>query len=194
MSMRELGWQVAGADTSEAAVTACREQGLDVKVGTFPMPSLPDAGFDVVTLRHSLEHVPNPRAVVAEAYRILRPARQIVITVPLCDGLESRWFGEDWFDLDLPRHLNHFTRETLARLLRELGFVDVRVRGERRWRVWRRSFARRFESRGRTLDKWAAQSKILARLLEFLSIIVGRPNIGIFTARKPSGSASSGAI
>jgi 2-polyprenyl-3-methyl-5-hydroxy-6-metoxy-1,4-benzoquinol methylase len=91
---------------------------------------LPSGKFDVVTFWDSLEHLPNPRAILQEAQRLLRPGGIVLIALPNFGGYQARRFGEDWFELSLPHHFFHYTRETLTRLLEACGF-RVRVMEDR---------------------------------------------------------------
>ena len=45
-----------------------------------------------------------------------------MVAVPKLSSLQARWAGAAWFHLDAPRHLTHFSRESLGRLLGALGF------------------------------------------------------------------------
>lgn len=91
---------------------------------------LPSSKFDAITFWDSLEHLPNPRAVLQEAARLLRPGGIVVIGLPNFGGYQARHFGEDWFGLSLPHHFCHYTRETLTQLLETCGF-RVRVMEDR---------------------------------------------------------------
>lgn len=84
--------------------------------------ALPSGKFDVVTFWDSLEHLPNPRAELIEARRLLRPGGLILIGLPNFASYQARHFREDWYGLSLPHHLCHYTRGTLARLLESCGF------------------------------------------------------------------------
>ena len=92
---------------------------------------LPSGKFDAITFWDSLEHLPDPRAVLQEAARLLPPRGIILIGLPNFGGYQARHFAEDWFALSLPHHLYHYTRETLSRLLENSGF-RVRVMEDRR--------------------------------------------------------------
>jgi len=83
---------------------------------------LPSDKFDVVTFWDSLEHLPNPRAILQEAGRLLGPGGIVLIGLPNFGGYQARHFGEDWFGLSLPHHFFHYTRETLRSLLAKCGF------------------------------------------------------------------------
>jgi len=87
---------------------------------------LPSATFDVVSFWDSLEHLPDPRAELQEAHRLLRPGGLALIGLPNFGSYQARHFGEDWYGLSLPHHLCHYTRATLTRLLESCGF-RVRV-------------------------------------------------------------------
>jgi 2-polyprenyl-3-methyl-5-hydroxy-6-metoxy-1,4-benzoquinol methylase len=132
LRMHEQGWQVTGIDTSEQAVQRIRDKlKLSALVGSLPHAELGDSSFDVITMRHSLEHVHQPLAVLREAHRLLAPAGQLVVAVPNIDCLQFKWFGRDWRGLDLPRHLTHFTPDTLQLMLARAGFEVGSVRMDR---------------------------------------------------------------
>ena len=145
--MHALGWDVAGIDFSETSVRAVREAGLRVIQGTLPHPELPPGSFDVVTMRHALEHVPDPQAVLRAAREVLAPGGRLVIQVPNYDAWEVAYFGDAAVGLDLPRHLTHFTPPTLAAMLERAGFRPIRVRSRAR-PSWIRKAAKLATARG----------------------------------------------
>jgi SAM-dependent methyltransferase len=73
--------------------------------------------FDAITLWHVLEHLTDPLAMIRELEGLLRPRGVIVIAVPDAEGVQARTLGADWMHLDVPRHLFHFGRKSLERLL-----------------------------------------------------------------------------
>jgi SAM-dependent methyltransferase len=121
LKMRILGWEVEGVELSEAACAAARSAGLHVHQGQLADAGLPAASFDVVRIWHTLEHVPDPALVLREAARLLRPGGLLLVGVPNAGGWLARAFGSYWFDLDVPRHLWHFTERDLRRLVEDAG-------------------------------------------------------------------------
>jgi 2-polyprenyl-3-methyl-5-hydroxy-6-metoxy-1,4-benzoquinol methylase len=110
---------------------AARSLGSDrIRNSELIAAGLPSGKFDAITFWDSLEHLPNPRAILQEAGRLLRPGGIILIGLPNFGGYQARHFGEDWFALSLPHHLCHYTRESLTRLLEDCGF-RVRVMEDR---------------------------------------------------------------
>ena len=73
--------------------------------------------FDAITMWHVLEHLTDPLATVRELQGQLAPGGVFVIGVPDADGVQARALGADWMHLDVPRHLYHFGRTSLERLL-----------------------------------------------------------------------------
>jgi SAM-dependent methyltransferase len=124
--LREMdarGWRVTGLDFSPAMVRRVREQlSLSAVEGTLPHPDRTAGSFDAVVMSQSLEHVHEPLRVLREAHRLLTPGGKIVIAVPNIDSLPFRWFGADWWGLDVPRHLTHFSPHTLGLMLTRAGF------------------------------------------------------------------------
>jgi SAM-dependent methyltransferase len=123
-TMSRLGWKVVGVDASIRMVEHIREDlGLPAFAGSLPHLDLAPESFDVITMWHALEHVHEPVPVLREARNLLAPGGKIVISVPSIDSLPFRWFGKDWFGLELPRHLTHFTPPTLLQMLQRCGFA-----------------------------------------------------------------------
>jgi SAM-dependent methyltransferase len=129
LALEAAGWRGHGVELDEGAARAAQEAGLDrVRVGDLLDAAYEPGSFDAVRFSHSLEHMRSPRAELAEARRVLRPGGRLAIAVPDFGALLRRTFGERWFFLDLPRHLWHFDRQTLPRLVRESGFEVMSVR------------------------------------------------------------------
>src|SRR5262245_19413565 len=127
--MKERGFRVMGVDFSpEAATVGKDENGVTVVVGSLEDAAFPDASFDIVTLFHVMEHVTNPRDVLKEVGRILRPGGSVVLQVPNIDSWQFRIFGAKWYGLDIPRHVIDYSSDAILGLSVEAGFQVTRVR------------------------------------------------------------------
>lgn len=141
--MADQGWDVVGLDAAVGAVRAVQEDlGLKALAGTLPHPDLRPCSFEVITLWHSIEHVHDPVGVLREAYRLLIPGGKVVVACPNIDSWAFRRYGPDWFGLDLPRHLTHFTPGTLATALQTAGLRVASLRTLRH-SDWLRASAKR---------------------------------------------------
>ena len=79
--------------------------------------------FDQVIVWHVFEHLLDPVETLREIHRILKPGGSVIIAVPNYSSWQARLSGADWFHLDPPRHLYHFSTASLSRLLGDCGFV-----------------------------------------------------------------------
>lgn len=133
-AMTRLGWRAQGIEPSaEAAAYAERRAGLaagSVRVSTAEMASFDESAFDLITVSHVLEHLHDPRRVLTRLREWLADDGRLIIWCPNFGSFESRFFGRLWYGLDVPRHLYHFTPETLTRLLADTGFRVERIVAE----------------------------------------------------------------
>jgi SAM-dependent methyltransferase len=128
-AFRRRGWAAEGTEMSEASSAHAREVlGIRVHIGTLESLSLPGGSFDAVTLWHVLEHVTDPGSLLGEIGRLLRPGGVLLVSVPNFGSPEARLSGPGWFHLDAPRHLVHFTPESLGKVLTGAGFETLGAR------------------------------------------------------------------
>jgi SAM-dependent methyltransferase len=112
------GWRAAGVEPSERAAAIAARRGVQVVGATLATAQLPVDGYDLVVLRHSLEHLPEPLEDLRRVREALRPGGRIVISAPNFASWQRKRFAANWFHLDLPRHRVHFTPRSLAAALR----------------------------------------------------------------------------
>ena len=107
-------------DAAHAQALAWR-LGVPVYADTAALAADKVAGFDVITLHFVVEHLADPRAVLASLARLLKPGGTIRYVVPAIDSWEFRLFGRRWHGLDPPRHLSFPDAGHARRLAAELG-------------------------------------------------------------------------
>jgi len=91
-----------------------------------PLDQVPGE-FDVISFHHSLEHIPDQRATLQNAHRLLARGGTCIIRIPLVDSLVWERYGVHWVELDAPRHLYLHTQASLAQLAIKTGFDVVRT-------------------------------------------------------------------
>ncbi len=118
------GNDVVGVDADRDALAAASELGIETRWADLDEP-LPfdEASFDVVVAGELLEHLRDPRALVAEARRVLRPGGTFVASVPNAYRLKNRLrFLAGRKPEDDPTHLQMFSADDVRALL--AGFDD----------------------------------------------------------------------
>jgi SAM-dependent methyltransferase len=117
-----VGWRGVGIDFDGQAIAAARSRGLTVHEGDIAHFDGQSDVFDVITLSHVIEHVPDPNNLLASCYRLLRPGGQIWIETPNINSFGSARFGANWRGLEAPRHLVLFEPSSLRLAVEGVGF------------------------------------------------------------------------
>ena len=130
---REAGWQVRGMELSEQAARNIREdQGIEVDVSNFLEYDTSGAEqYDVVVLRHVLEHLPDSKLAMTKIGELLKPGGLALLEFPNTRsvsyatkrllknrGLKNKKYSDEW----RPGHCNEFCRESFSYLLEQTGF------------------------------------------------------------------------
>jgi 2-polyprenyl-3-methyl-5-hydroxy-6-metoxy-1,4-benzoquinol methylase len=84
--------------------------------------NFPEHSFDFVTMFQSLEHMHNFDELFKEISRIIKDDGLVYIYVPNMEFFEFRLFGPYYYNLEVPRHLYCFTRNSIRNLLLRHGF------------------------------------------------------------------------
>lgn len=125
--LRERDWQVYGTELSEISSSHARSKGLTVYTSMVEEAPFEAGSFDLITLFHVLEHLPQPKNTISVLFTLLRPGGSLLIEVPNIGSWYAKSFGDDWFHYDVPRHLFHFNPQTLHQLISNAGFVITRT-------------------------------------------------------------------
>ena len=127
--MRNGGWDAVGTELNkETASYATKVYGLEVLTGDLIKHKLDEESLDAININQVLEHLKNPNEVLLECRRLLRRGGLLLISVPDLRSLQFALGKENWFLLDLPFHLFHFTEEGLVGLLKTHGFEIRRIK------------------------------------------------------------------
>lgn len=126
---RDRGWDVLGIEPAAAPAAYCKSRGLPVIRGLFE--DLPDrelGSFGAVYLDQVLEHMTDPAGILRRVHSLLTPGGVVGIVVPndynpLQNLLRKCGFPPYW--VVPPYHVNYFTFDSLAALLRACGFDVV---------------------------------------------------------------------
>jgi 2-polyprenyl-3-methyl-5-hydroxy-6-metoxy-1,4-benzoquinol methylase len=128
-AMAERGWQIAGTELPGPAFDRARRiVGLDLREARDDLVEREGCGrFDIITLWHVLEHLPNPRQVVSRCAELMEPGGLLIVEVPNFSSRQACSTGRHWMHLDPPRHLYQYTEAGLRAMLADAGFVVQRI-------------------------------------------------------------------
>ncbi len=124
-TMQQRGWQVDAIEKSADARTAG-----NALFGLQMMPdealfTQPVATYDAITLWHVLEHIEPLEQTCRQLKELLTPDGVLVLALPNCSSYDAIHYGSQWAAYDVPRHLWHFTPDTLATLAKTMGLAVV---------------------------------------------------------------------
>ncbi|MBP7828572.1 MAG: class I SAM-dependent methyltransferase [Kiritimatiellae bacterium] len=121
--MQALGFEIMGLELPGIALERARKRtGAPLREGPLAPGMFPDRSFDLITIWHVLEHVVDPRELLATCRALLKDDGRLVVEVPNLDSWQSRLGGAGAFNLDPPRHLHQLPPSALDRLVEETGF------------------------------------------------------------------------
>lgn len=114
---KEQGWFVSGIEKDEKArESATHRSGLIVNDENSFWNTEP-ASFNVVTLWHVLEHLEKLNETIHKIKEIVTPDGIIVLALPNFHSYDAKFYKEWWAAYDIPRHLWHFSPDTVEKLL-----------------------------------------------------------------------------
>lgn len=125
VSAKNAAWEITGIEPNEKAKNSAISKGAIIENG---LENIEDNSFDVITMWHVLEHVPNLQKQIAELKRILKPNGTIVIAVPNFKSYDANHYKEFWAAYDVPRHLWHFSKTAIEKLFATQNLKLIKTR------------------------------------------------------------------
>jgi SAM-dependent methyltransferase len=126
--LKRCGWtgSLEGIEFDEdvAAATSSRT-GFLVRQGNVDHEVLPKRAFDMIVMRHVIEHLRRPVATLGMVFQALRPGGLLFVGTPDARALCALVFGRYWWGYEVPRHLVIFSRPALHSALQRVGFTPV---------------------------------------------------------------------
>jgi len=136
-------WEISGVEFSKIAVDIARKHnGIILQKGDFLEKKFPANYFDVISLNNSLEHLYKPKETLLGVHRVIKKGGIVLITVPNLESIGFKFFRKNWYGIDAPRHLYHFTPATLSKMVSDCGLKVMQVKHG----YWQHNFPILFES------------------------------------------------
>jgi 2-polyprenyl-3-methyl-5-hydroxy-6-metoxy-1,4-benzoquinol methylase len=117
-------WKVTGIEPNDGARKVAVEKGISFAEN---IQALEKNSFDVITLWHVLEHVPDLDEQIIQLKRVLKPNGTIIIAVPNFRSFDAKYYKRFWAGFDVPRHLWHFSKKSIKVLFQEKNMKVVEM-------------------------------------------------------------------
>ncbi len=112
-------WQAVGVEPNDKA----RIKASDKQLTLYPnYEALTPHSFDVITLWHVLEHIPDTVQEIKILKNLLKDNGLLVIAVPNYRSFDAKHYQQYWAAFDVPRHLWHFSKDSIKQLFAAEGF------------------------------------------------------------------------
>lgn len=133
----EDSFETYGMDLNHWAVEQSKAVIDESALQTASAEELPfvDRSFDVVIIKHIVEHLTNPEKAIAEIGRVTTPGGVLILATPNLDSLLKPWKGEKWIGYQDPTHISLHPPATWLGWIQKSGFSLIRVFADGFWDV-----------------------------------------------------------
>ncbi|MDE1205489.1 class I SAM-dependent methyltransferase [Tenacibaculum larymnensis] len=112
------GWKITGVEPSEKARVFAKNKNIHLLED---LSKIENKQFDVITLWHVLEHIPNLTEYIKQLKLLLKPNGILIIAVPNYQSFDAKHYKEFWAAYDVPRHLWHFSKTSISKIFSLVG-------------------------------------------------------------------------
>jgi predicted SAM-dependent methyltransferase len=109
-------WIVSGIEPNEQAREIANSKTDQSVFNTEQLSKFEPYSFDVITLWHVLEHLPNLENQIAVLKKLLKANGTLIIAVPNYKSFDATYYKNFWAAFDVPRHLWHFSQPSIFNL------------------------------------------------------------------------------
>lgn len=120
-TMLQRDWQITGVEPSEMGRLKAQE--ITQHEVCASLSELSARKFQAITLWHVLEHVPYLASTLERLNQMMEKDGSLFIAVPNYKSHDATVYREYWAGYDVPRHLWHFAKQSMALLLQRNGFT-----------------------------------------------------------------------
>jgi SAM-dependent methyltransferase len=124
---KSKGWKAVGVETNTARATYARSvYSLEVNTDNYTNGQIFPERFSAISFFHVIEHLKQPAELLtALCDSNLATPGVVVIEVPNFNSWQRKLAGRHWHHLDFPRHINHFTPQSLLKLAEQSGLTMI---------------------------------------------------------------------
>lgn len=124
-TLQKASWEITGVEPSDLA--RAKADQITGKKNHNSLREIENQKFSAITAWHVLEHVPNLRETLHTLKSLLDKNGTIFIAVPNYLSPDSKVYDSYWAGLDVPRHLWHFSKDSMKTLLENAGLGLIKI-------------------------------------------------------------------
>jgi len=130
-------FETYGMDLNHWAVKQSRSMVEKTQLHTASAQELPfsDHSFNVVIIKHIVEHLPEPEKAIREIGRVTEPGGTLILATPNLDSLLKPWKGDKWIGYQDPTHISLKPPSEWLDLIRSADFRPLKVFSDGFWDV-----------------------------------------------------------
>ena len=126
--MKNAGWQVTGLEP-DADARRVAEEVNDIKLlHADELFKLSPGSYDVIALWHVLEHVHELSSYLKQFKALLKGNGKLIVAVPNYTSLDATVYKQYWAGYDAPRHLYHFSPQSMQKLMTKEGLKVIAIK------------------------------------------------------------------
>lgn len=107
------GFSVTGVEPNKKAQNLARMKLGEGSKLLSDLFKISEEKFDIITMWHVLEHVPDLETYVERLTSLLQPGGILIVAVPNYKSFDATHYKEFWAAYDVPRHLWHFSKKSI---------------------------------------------------------------------------------
>jgi 2-polyprenyl-3-methyl-5-hydroxy-6-metoxy-1,4-benzoquinol methylase len=124
---QQNNWTVSGIEPNKEAREIGNKKTNNSVFETGQLLKFNTSSFDVITLWHVLEHLPDLENQVTVFKKLLKPNGTLIIAVPNYKSFDAKHYKQFWAAYDVPRHLWHFNQESVSKLVSKQSMEVIKV-------------------------------------------------------------------
>lgn len=125
---QQNNWKVSGIEPNEQARIIANNKTNSSVFETQQLLKFNEQSFDVITLWHVLEHLPDLEDHIEIFKKLLKPKGTLIIAVPNYKSFDAKYYKEFWAAYDVPRHLWHFNKDSISKLVTKYFMEVVKIK------------------------------------------------------------------
>ncbi|MFJ1473559.1 class I SAM-dependent methyltransferase [Capnocytophaga cynodegmi] len=122
---KQTNWKATGIEPNEKARQLAEKKQIRLLEN---YDDLKEKSFDVITLWHVLEHIPDLENEIQKINSLLKEDGILIVAVPNYKSWDAQHYKQFWAAYDVPRHLWHFSKTSIQKIFTPKGFQLLEIK------------------------------------------------------------------